>query len=138
MNEINIDEFLRNNKPMVKDDPAFMLNVQRKLDAVEGIKNEIDCKRRHGRSVILVTLFIGVATGIMATIIVMLFPLGNIKSRLADILASLAPWKPYLAIAAAIAVSLLSIYLGDNSPLIINKLFHLPPSKTDGGDCLSN
>ena len=138
MNEINIDEFLRKNKPMVKDDPAFTLNVQRKLDAVEGIKNEIDRQRRHGRSVILVTLFIGAATGIMVTIIVMLFPLGNIKSRLADILASLAPWKPYIAIAAAIAVSLLSIYLGDNSPLIINKLYHLPPSKTDGGDCLTN
>ena len=138
MNKINIEEFLRNNKPVVKDDPAFMLEVQRKLDAVEDIKNEIDRQRRHGRSVILVTLFIGLAIGIITTISIVLFPLVNIKSQLADILTSLAPWKPYLAIAAAIAVSLLSIYLGDGSSLIINKLRILPPSKTDGGDCLTH
>ena len=138
MNDINIEEFLRNNKPVVKDDPAFILDVQRKLDAVEGIKYEVDRQRRHGRSVILVTLSIGVVTGIMATIIVMLFPLVNIKSQLADILASLAPWKPYLAIATAIAVSLISIYLGDGSLLIINKLHIIPPSKSGGEDCLSN
>ena len=138
MNEINIDEFLRNNKPVVKDDPAFMLEVQRRMKAVGGIKKEVDRQRRHGRFVILVTLFIGVAVGIMATISVMLFPMVNIKGQLADILASLAPWKPYLAIAAAIAVSLISIYLGDGSLLIINKLRLLHPSKTDGGDCLTH
>ncbi len=135
MNEINIDEFLRNNKPVVKDDPTFMLEVQRKLDAVEGIKNEIDRQRRHVRFVILVTIFIGVAIGISAAVFMMIFPMVNIKSQLADILTSLAPWKPYLAIATAIAVSLLSIYLGDNSTLIINKTHILPPSKTDGVDC---
>lgn len=138
MNEINIEEFLRNNKPVVKDDPAFMLEVQLRMKAVEGIKKEVDRQRKHGRFVILVTLFIGVAVGIMATVFVMLFPLDIIKGQLADFTTLLAPWKPYLAIAAAIAVSLLSIYLGDNSLLIINKLRLLPPSKTDGGDCLTH
>ena len=138
MNEINIEEFLRNNKPVVEDDPAFMLEVQRRMKAVGGIKKEVDRQRRHGRFVILVTLFIGVALGIMATISVMLFPMVNIKGQLADILASLAPWKPYLAITAAIAVSLISIYLGDRSSLIINKLRLLHPSKTDGGDYLTH
>jgi len=135
MNEINIDEFLRNNKPLVKDDPTFMLQVQRRMKAVEGIKNEVDRQRRHGHSAMVITLSIGLAAGIMATVFIMLFPLVNTKSQLADILTSLAPWKPYLAIAAAIAVSLLSIYLGDNSLLIINKFHLLPPSKTDGEDC---
>lgn len=134
MNEMELELFLRENKPVVKDDPAFLLEVQRKLDAVEGIKNEIDRQRRHVRFVILVTIFIGVAVGIMAAVFVMLFPMINIKSQLTDILTSLAPWKPYLAIATAIAVSLLSIYLGDNSTLIINKIHILPTSKTDGGD----
>ena len=138
MNEINIDEFLRNNKPVVKDDPAFMLEVQRRLNAVEGIKNEVDRQRRHSHSALVVTLFIGLAAGIMATVFVMLFPLDGIKGRFADILNSLAPWKPYLSIAAAIAVTLLSIYLGDNSTFIINKLHISPPSKTGGGDCLTD
>jgi hypothetical protein len=138
MNEINIEEFLRNNKPVVKDNPTFMLEVQGRMKTVEGIKKEVDRQRRHGRFVILITLFIGVAVGIIATVFVMLFPMVKIKGQLADILASLAPWKPYLAIAAAIAVSLISIYLGDESSLIINKLRLLPPSKTDGGDCLTH
>ena len=38
MNEI--DEFLRANKPAVKDDPTFLLETCRRLEAVEGIKAE--------------------------------------------------------------------------------------------------
>ena len=33
-----IDEFLRENKPAVKDDPTFLLETRRRLDAVEGIE----------------------------------------------------------------------------------------------------
>ena len=138
MNDIELEKYLRESRPVVKDEPAFMLEVQQRLTTVEGIKNEVDRQRRQGRFVILVTLFIGVAAGIMATVFVMIFPLDIIKGQLADFTTLLAPWKPYLAIAAAIAISLLSIYLGDSSLLIINKLHILPPSKTSGGDCLTN
>ena len=129
MNEINIDEFLRNNKPVVKDDPAFLLKVRQRLDAVEGIKDEVDRQRRHGRSTILIALFIGVATGIIATLFFIAFPLVNVKSLQAGILASLSLWKPYLAIVVAIAVMLLSIHTGDSSALIVNKLHFLLPMK---------
>ena len=129
MNEINIDEFLRNNKPVVKDDPAFLLKVRQRLDAVEGIKDEVDRQRRHGRSTILIALFIGVATGIIATLFFIAFPLVNVKSLQAGILASLSPWKPYLAIVVAIAVMLLSIHTGNSSAIIINKLHFLLPGK---------
>lgn len=129
MNEINIDEFLRNNKPVVKDDPAFLLKVRQRLDAVEGIKDEVDRQRRHGRSTILIALFIGVATGIIATLFFIAFPLVNVKSLQAGILASLSLWKPYLAIVVAIAVMLLSIHTGNSSAIIINKLHFLLPGK---------
>ena len=33
-----IDDFLRENKPRVKDDPTFILETQRRLGQVEGIK----------------------------------------------------------------------------------------------------
>ena len=129
MNEINIDEFLRNNKPVVKDDPAFLLKVRQRMDAVEGIKDEVDRQRRHGRSTILIALFIGVATGIIATLFFIAFPLVNVKSLQAGILASLSLWKPYLAIVVAIAVMLLSIHTGNSSAIIINKLHFLLPGK---------
>jgi hypothetical protein len=49
MNEI--DEFLRANKPAVKDDPTFLLETRRRLEAVEGIKAEVDRQRSRGRLV---------------------------------------------------------------------------------------
>ena len=113
MNDIDIEQLLRENKPVVKDDPTFMLEVQQRLNAVDGIKKEIDRQRRHGHRVLLVTLIIGALVGILATLSFMLFPLDSIKDQLAGIMTLLAPWKPYLAIAAAIAVSVISILLGD-------------------------
>ena len=47
MNEI--DEFLRANKPAVHDDPTFLLETRRRLEAVEGIKAEVDRQRSRGR-----------------------------------------------------------------------------------------
>ena len=37
-----IDEFLRENKPEVKDDPTFLLETRRRMEVVEGIKAEVD------------------------------------------------------------------------------------------------
>ena len=129
MNDIELEKLLRENRPAVKDDPAFLLKVRQRLDAVEGIKDEVDRQRRHGRSTILIALFIGVATGIIATLFFIAFPLVNVKSLQAGILASLSLWKPYLAIVVAIAVMLLSIHTGDSSALIVNKLHFLLPMK---------
>ena len=36
-----IDEFLRDNKPALKDDPTFLLKTRRRLEQVEGIKAEV-------------------------------------------------------------------------------------------------
>ena len=48
MNNNNIESILRESKPQVKDNPAFLLEVQQKMRAVEGIKNEVDRQRRYG------------------------------------------------------------------------------------------
>lgn len=113
MNNIDIEQLLRENKPVVKDDPTFMPEVQQRLNAVDGIKKEIDRQRRHGHRVLLVTLIIGALVGILASLSFMLFPMDSVKGQLAGIMTLLAPWKPYLAIAAAIAVAVISIFLGD-------------------------
>ena len=124
MNENDLNILLRANKPVVKDDPAFMLKARQRMSAVEGIKNEVDRQRKHGLITLSVTLLIGVAAGIIITVCLLLAPIDSI-------LAFVEKWKLCLGIAASIAFALISIILGDNSLLKINKLRLLPPLKND-------
>ncbi|MBR4167050.1 MAG: hypothetical protein IKR44_04405 [Bacteroidales bacterium] len=122
MNEINIDEFLRNNKPVVKDDPAFLLKVRQRLDAVEGIKDEVDRQRRLRHIALRVTLLIGIVIGCLITAFIILAPLDSIRSFVGE-------WNLYIAIAASVSITLISVFLGGNSLLSINKLRLLLPLK---------
>lgn len=124
MNENDLNILLRANKPVVKDDPAFMLKARQRMSAVEGIKNEVDRQRKHGLITLSVTLLIGVAAGIIITVCLLLAPIDSI-------LAFVEKWKLCLEIAASIAFALISIIFGDNSLLKINKLRLLPPLKND-------
>ena len=124
MNENDLNILLRTNKPVVKDDPAFMLKARQRMSAVEGIKNEVDRQRKHGLITLSVTLLIGVAAGIIITVCLLLAPIDSI-------LAFVEKWKLCLGIAASIAFALISIIFGDNSLLKINKLRLLPPLKND-------
>ena len=54
----NIEEFLRENRPIVKEDPTFLLETNRRLKSVEGIKAEVDRQRVSGRMTLIVTLVI--------------------------------------------------------------------------------
>ena len=122
MNEINIDEFLRNNKPVVKDDPAFLLKVRQRLDAVEGIKDEVDRQSRLRHIALRVTLLIGIVIGSLITAFILLAPLDSIRSFVGE-------WNLYIAIAASVSITLISVFLGGNSLLSINKLRLLLPLK---------
>ena len=124
MNENDLNILLRTNKPVVKDDPAFMLKARQRMNAVEGIKNEVDRQRKHGLITLSVTLLIGVAAGIIITVCLLLAPIDRI-------LAFVEKWKLFLGIAVSVAFALISIILGDNSLLKINKLRLLPPLKND-------
>jgi hypothetical protein len=106
-----IDDFLRDNKPAVKDDPTFLLETRRRLDAVEGLKAEVDRQRSYGRVVLIVTLAIGLAVGAFAAAIAFLYPLD--ATSLGDglwhsVRAFLDSWKQYLLL----PVALLAITLG--------------------------
>ena len=65
----NIEEFLRDNKPVVKDDPTFLLETQRRMKQVEGIKAEVDRQRVHGSMALIVTLVIGIVIGAFAVFV---------------------------------------------------------------------
>ena len=69
-----IEDFLRENKPQVKDDPTFILETRRRLEQVEGIKAEVDRQRGHGRRALIVALVAGLAIGVLATAVAFLYP----------------------------------------------------------------
>ena len=105
-----IDEFLREHKPAVKDDPTFLLETRRRLEQVEGIKAEVDRQRRHGRVALIVALAAGLALGVFATAIAFLYPV-DLQSVGGGFLQSarvfLETWKQYLVYpVAALAVTL--------------------------------
>lgn len=106
----NLDQFLRENKPVVKDDPAFLLETRRRMDAVEGIKAEVDRQRRHGRTALLVTLVLGLAAGALMTAIAFLYPVDPTsvgEGLWTSIRLFLGTWKNYLLIpVAALALAL--------------------------------
>jgi hypothetical protein len=121
MNDNDLNILLKTNKPVVKDDPAFMLKARQRVNAVEGIKNEVDRQRRHGLIVLSVTLLIGLAAGILIAVFLLLAPIDSIRALIGE-------WKLYIAMAASIVATIIAIYLSDSLLLRINKLRYSPPS----------
>ena len=115
MSDNNIEEILRNCRPAVKDNPTFVLETLRKMDAVEGIKEEVDRQRRHGRSVIFVALFLGLLAGILVTAFPLLFP--KAASALAKTLRGTALAIPYFWRLFITAAAILAVTLGLVLPL---------------------
>ncbi len=70
----DIEDFLRENKPQVKEDPTFILQAQRRMEQVEGIKAEVDRQSHRGRIALIVALVTGLVIGIAATAITFLYP----------------------------------------------------------------
>lgn len=101
MKNTDIDLFLRSNKPQVKDDPTFLLEVQQKMQAVEGIKSEVDRQQRHGRLALIAALVVGLVCGIAVTLLAYLYPI-NPEQIGEDIISSIRvfidTWKYYLLI----------------------------------------
>ena len=103
-----IDEFLRENKPALKDDPTFLLETRRRLEQVEGIKAEVDRQRSHGRVALIIALAAGLALGVFATTVAFLYPV-DLQSGgfLQSVRVFLETWKHYLVYpVAALAVTL--------------------------------
>ena len=131
MKDIDIEELLRNGKPVVKDDPTFLLETRRRMRDVEGIKDEVDRQRGYGRAVLLITLVIGVLTGILVAATLLLFPMDSVFALIGE-------WKLYLALAAAIVVVVITIFGRDRSFLVLNKLHVFPHSKTTREEYLTD
>ena len=115
MNNNNIESILRESKPQVKDNPAFLLEVQQKMRAVEGIKNEVDRQRRYGRSSVIVALVLGLIVGAMSMSIVYLYPIDPSAindSLISDIRVFMESYKQYLLLPVAGCAIALGMILG--------------------------
>lgn len=105
----DIESFLRENRPQVKDNPTFLLEVQRKMREVEGIKSEVDRQRKSGRIALVVTLVFGLLLGALTMLLTYLIPVDELVDI--DIFTSIRlcvePIKEYLIvplIACAVAL----------------------------------
>ena len=115
MNENDLNILLRTNKPVVKDDPAFMLKARQRMNAVEGIKNEVDRQRKHALIALSVTLLIGLAAGILITVSILLAPIDSIRALIGE-------WKLYIEVGVSIVFTLIAIYLGNGISVFVRTI----------------
>ena len=71
----DIEDFLWENKPQVKEDPTFILQAQRRMEQVEGIKAVVDRQSHRGRIALIVALVTGLVIGVAAATLAFLFPI---------------------------------------------------------------
>ena len=112
MKNTDIESLLRDNKPHVKDNPTFLLEVQHKMRAVDGIKSEVDRQRRYGRQALVIALVAGLVLGCIITVLAYLFPIDPEslgESLIADIKMILDPWKHFVLIFMAICAITLGV-----------------------------
>ena len=112
MKNTDIESLLRENKPHVKDNPTFLLEVQHKMRAVDGIKSEVDRQRRYGRQALVIALVAGLVLGCIITVLAYLFPIDPESlgaSLIADIKMILDPWKHFVLIFMAICAITLGV-----------------------------
>ena len=87
MKNTDIESLLRDSRPQVQDNPAFLLEVQQKMRAVEGIKKEVDRQRRSGRRALAMAPG-GVDPGVVEVLREMIGAAVNEPMRAADADAS--------------------------------------------------
>ena len=110
----DIEDFLRENKPAVKDNPAFILETRRRLEAVDGIKAEVDRQRSHGRVALIIALVTGLAAGVLAASLAYLYPVDtqSVGDGLwQSIRIFLQTWKQYVIYSVAVLALVLGLVL---------------------------
>ena len=115
MKDNNIEELLREAKPVVKDDPAFLMETRRLMEQVEGIKKEVDRQHKNSRIILIVTLAAGLVLGMLAMAVVFLFPEpihGFQNGFLANVRNFLESYKQYLFFGVAALAIALGVTLG--------------------------
>lgn len=121
MKNKDLESVLRDSRPQVKDNPAFLLEVQQKMRAVEGIKNEVDRQRRYGRTALILALVSGLIVGAVAMSLAYLYPIDSSAindSIISDIRVIVESYKQYLLLPIAGCAIALGLILGRHKAFI--------------------
>lgn len=123
MKNKDIESILRDSRPQVQDNPAFLLEVQQKMRAVEGIKNEVDRQRRYGRAALILALVSGLILGAVAMSLTYLFPIDTAvisDGILSDIRVFLESYRQYLLLPIAGCAISLGVIFGRQKNLFVD------------------
>ncbi len=121
MKNTDIESILRDNRPQVNDNPEFLLEVQQKMHAVEGIKNEVDRQRRYGRTALILALVSGLILGAVAMSLAYLYPIDPSAINdgiISDIRVFIGSYKQYLLLPVAGCAVSLGLILGRQKTFI--------------------
>lgn len=112
-----LEQYLKDHKPVVKDDPTFLLEAQRRMEQVAGIKGEVDRQRRHGRRALVIALCAGLVLGMAVSAIAFFYPV-NPESMGQGILDSLRlflqDYREYFLLPTALIAIALALVLFRN------------------------
>ena len=115
MKKNDIESFLRENRPQVMEKPTFLLEVQQKMRAVDGIKAEVDKQRRFGRIALIAALVGGIVIGASAIIVAYLYPV-DIKAINSGLISCirvfLDTYRNYILLSVAFCAIALGIIAG--------------------------
>ena len=76
----DLEQFLRDNKPETPDEGQFMIEMNARLNQVEGIKQTVDGETRRWRKVLIITLVAGLVLGCLLTLLVVFFPVEALQA----------------------------------------------------------
>lgn len=112
-----LEQYLKDHKPVVKDDPTFLLEAQRRMNAVAGIKGEVDRQRRHGRRALVIALCAGLVIGVAVSAVAFFYPVNpdSVGQGILDSLRLfLQDYREFLLLPTALIAIVLALVLFKN------------------------
>ena len=112
---MDIEQYLRDNKPEMPEEGQFLVETNARLRNVEGGKKCVNEDLRRRRMALIITLAVGLALGCLISLWVVFYPMPSIEvgqSAIARIMAGLKEWKDFLiALVAGCAIALGVVFM---------------------------
>lgn len=112
---MDIEQYLRENKPELPDEGQFLIETNARLNNVEGIRRCVQTEHHRGRAALTFALIGGFIFGCLATAFITLFPaprIGFDSSTFYKIVAVLQEWRDYfIALIAVCAIALGVVFI---------------------------
>ena len=106
---------MREGKPELPDEGAFLIETNARLSQVEGIRKTVETEHRRFRKALFAALIAGIVVGTLVTLLVVFYPAASLaanQSAIANAIETLKDYELFLLIpiaACAIALGVLSM-----------------------------